>query len=145
MKKKPENEMQNPLEATNLAFFGTMAVEGEAEGFLKGYDPVTNLVFMIGIIVANVPEGLLATVTVSLTLTAKRLSYKAVLVKNLESVETLGSTTCICSDKTGTLTQNRMTVQHVYVNDKIVETPTTSEAWTSQRGDILNDKAFVSL
>ena len=59
-------------------------------GFVKGYDPVTNLVFMIGIIVANVPEGLLATVTVSLTLTAKRLSYKQVLVKNLESVETLG-------------------------------------------------------
>ena len=59
----------------------------------------SNLVFMIGIIVANVPEGLLATVTVSLTLTAKRLAKKQVLVKQLEAVETLGSTTCICSDK----------------------------------------------
>ena len=74
---------------------------------------IENLVFMIGIIVANVPEGLLATVTVCLTLTAKRMHEKKVLVKNLEGVETLGSTTCICSDKTGTLTQNIMTVARV--------------------------------
>jgi len=73
-------------------------------GVLYKYHPITNLVFAIGIIVANVPEGLLATVTVSLALTAQRMAYKMVLVKNLESVETLGSTSCICSDKTGTLT-----------------------------------------
>jgi sodium/potassium-transporting ATPase subunit alpha len=65
----------------------------------------------IGIIVANVPEGLLGCITVSLAITAKRLSEKFVLVKNLEAVETLGSTSCICSDKTGTLTQNKMTVE----------------------------------
>lgn len=65
---------------------------------------VTNLIFAIGIIVANVPEGLLATVVVALTLTAKKLAGLKVLVKNLEGVETLGSTSCICSDKTGTLT-----------------------------------------
>jgi sodium/potassium-transporting ATPase subunit alpha len=79
-------------------------------GVFYGYKIVTNLVFAIGIIVANVPEGLLATMTVSLALSAKRMAKKMVLVKNLESVETLGSTSCICSDKTGTLTQNRMTV-----------------------------------
>lgn len=82
---------------------------------IKTQDAITSLVFMIGIIVANVPEGLLATVTVSLTLTAKKLKTKAVNVKDLNGVETLGSTTCICSDKTGTLTQNRMTANHVYV------------------------------
>jgi sodium/potassium-transporting ATPase subunit alpha len=90
-------------------------------GIIYGYDIITNLVFAIGIIVANVPEGLLATVTVSLALTAKRMAQKMVLVKNLESVETLGSTSCICSDKTGTLTQNRMTVSHMYFNRKRID------------------------
>ena len=85
-------------------------------GAVYEYDVITNLVFAIGIIVANVPEGLLATVTVSLALTAQRMAGKFVLVKNLESVETLGSTSCICSDKTGTLTQNKMTVSHMYYN-----------------------------
>jgi len=88
-------------------------------GFALDTDPITNLVFMIGIIVANVPEGLLATVTVCLTLTAKRMSDKQVLVKNLEAVETLGSTTCICSDKTGTLTRNDMTVVNVVYDMRI--------------------------
>ena len=88
---------------------------------LKDAELVTNLVFCIGIIVANVPEGLLATVTVSLALTATRMAKKKVLVKNLESVETLGSTSCICSDKTGTLTQNRMTVSQMFFNLSIVD------------------------
>ena len=79
-------------------------------GAIYGYPMVTNLVNAIGIIVANVPEGLLATVTVSLSITAKKMADKNVLVKNLEAVETLGSTTCICSDKTGTLTENKMTI-----------------------------------
>jgi len=85
---------------------------------LKGADLTTNLVFMIGIIVANVPEGLIVTVTVCLTLTAGRMHTKMVLVKNLEGVETLGSTSCICSDKTGTLTQNIMTVARVVYGGK---------------------------
>ena len=94
-------------------------------GAVLGTDWITNLVFMIGIIVANVPEGLLATVTVCLTLTAQRMHSKNVLVKNLESVETLGSTSCICSDKTGTLTQNIMTVAHIVFDQKIWDVDST--------------------
>jgi sodium/potassium-transporting ATPase subunit alpha len=92
-----------------------------------GYDFLEAVVFLIGIIVANVPEGLLATVTVCLTLTAQRMKAKNVLVKQLESVETLGSTSCICSDKTGTLTQNVMTVAHVFYGFKVCKTLDTME------------------
>ncbi|RMX45475.1 hypothetical protein pdam_00019733, partial [Pocillopora damicornis] len=94
---------------------------------ILGYHWLTACIFLIGIIVANVPEGLLATVTVCLTLTAKRMAAKNCLVKNLESVETLGSTSTICSDKTGTLTQNRMTVAHMWFDDKIFEADTTED------------------
>lgn len=69
-----------------------------------------NLIFAIGIIVANVPEGLLPTVTLALSLASKRMAKRNALIKQLESVETLGSTTVICTDKTGTLTQNKMAI-----------------------------------
>lgn len=73
-----------------------------------------NLIFAIGIIVANVPEGLLPTVTLALSLASRRMAKRNALIKQLESVETLGSTTVICTDKTGTLTQNKMAVNSVF-------------------------------
>jgi sodium/potassium-transporting ATPase subunit alpha len=78
-------------------------------------------VFCIGLFVANVPEGLLPTVTLSLAMATTRMAKKNALVKSLPSVETLGSTTVICSDKTGTLTENRMTVAEVYVDGSRIE------------------------
>merc|ERR1719187_2255170 len=104
--------------------------------FILGYNWLDAVIFLIGIIAANVPEGLLATVTVCLTLTAKRMASKNCLVKNLEAVETLGSTSCICSDKTGTLTQNRMTVAHMWFDNKIHEADTTED----QSGSDINYK-----
>merc|ERR1712218_535655 len=95
------------------------------------------VIFLIGIIVANVPEGLLAIVTVCLTLTAKRMASKNCLVKNLEAVETLGSTSTICSDKTGTLTQNRMTVAHMWFDNAIHEADTSED----QSGVSMNKNA----
>eukprot|EP01113_Clastostelium_recurvatum_P023603 TRINITY_DN2814_c0_g2_i2.p1 TRINITY_DN2814_c0_g2~~TRINITY_DN2814_c0_g2_i2.p1 ORF type:complete len:882 (+),score=222.79 TRINITY_DN2814_c0_g2_i2:1433-4078(+) len=88
-------------------------------GFAVKVHWIANVVFAIGIIVANVPEGLLPTVTVALSVTAKALARKNVLVKNLASVETLGSCSTICSDKTGTLTQNKMTVAHLVYDGRI--------------------------
>ncbi|XP_011883537.1 PREDICTED: sodium/potassium-transporting ATPase subunit alpha-like [Vollenhovia emeryi] len=93
-----------------------------------GHDWIDSVVFLIGIIVANVPEGIVATMTVSLTLTAKKMASKNCLVKNLEAVETLGCTAVICSDKTGTLTQNKMTVRHVWYDGQLREVM-ASDTW----------------
>lgn len=77
--------------------------------------------FAIGLIVANVPEGLLPTLSLSLAVAVQRMVKEHSLVKRLSSVETLGSTTVICTDKTGTLTQNEMTVREIFVGNKAIE------------------------
>ena len=86
-----------------------------------GIDAITSFIFAVGIIVANVPEGLSLAITVSLSNAAKTLAKKSVLVKSLNDVETLGSVSVICSDKTGTLTRNQMTVMSVFDCSKINE------------------------
>jgi len=79
-----------------------------------GLPPTDGFLFAIGVTVALVPEGLLPTVTLSLAVGAQRMAGRNALVRRLESVETLGSTTFICTDKTGTLTRNQMTVVDVW-------------------------------
>ncbi|MEM4524923.1 MAG: cation-transporting P-type ATPase [Methanothermobacter sp.] len=83
--------------------------------------PSLAFIFAIGLMVANVPEGLLPTVTLSLATSARKMVKDNALIKRLSSVETLGSTTIICTDKTGTLTRNEMTVRKVWVPYKIID------------------------
>ncbi|XP_033866927.1 sodium/potassium-transporting ATPase subunit alpha-1-like isoform X2 [Acipenser ruthenus] len=92
---------------------------------IHGYSWLEAVIFLIGIIFAIVPKALLATVKVCFPLTGKRMARKNCLVKNLEAVETLGSISTICCDKTGTLTQNRMTVVHMWFDNQIHEADTT--------------------
>ncbi|HIJ86772.1 MAG TPA: cation-transporting P-type ATPase [Desulfuromonadales bacterium] len=80
-------------------------------GVLVGRGFWDNFLFAIGIIIATVPEGLLPTVTLSLAMGSKRMARRNALVKNLNAVQALGSVDLICTDKTGTLTQNLMTVK----------------------------------
>lgn len=83
-------------------------------GFLIGKGFWENFLFAIGIIIAFVPEGLLPTVTLSLAMGSIRMAKKKALIKRLNAVETLGSVTVICTDKTGTITQNKMEVKEFY-------------------------------
>jgi magnesium-transporting ATPase (P-type) len=100
--------------AGGVAFFGASTLLGQ---------PVADgLLFSIGVIVALVPEGLLPTLTLSLALSATRMAHRGALVRRLESVETLGATTVICSDKTGTMTTNQMTVRAVVTSTMQAET-----------------------
>ncbi|KAF8925669.1 hypothetical protein EDD21DRAFT_390024 [Dissophora ornata] len=177
--RNPHNEHKNPLEANNLAFNGSLVVNGEGYGlvirtgdntvlgqiagltagedsgksplsreiddfvkiiatiaigtavifFLIGYFVVYNgqgssaisntLNFAIGIFVAWVPEGLPATVTMLLTIAAKRMAQQNVLVKDLTGVETLGAITLLATDKTGTLTRNQMTVTNIWSSNNM--------------------------
>ncbi len=160
-------------EANNLAFFGTLAVAGTAEGIVistgantvfgrivkmtvdSGDEGSTtlqaemhhfivvtamfslavgvvffcagvlnrtrlihNLVYSIGMFVSNIPEGLIATVTVALTASARRMANRNVLIKRLDAIESLGSSTVICSDKTGTLTRNCMHVSSIFYDGR---------------------------
>lgn len=82
------------------------------------YEFFTSFTYFIAIVIANVPEGLPVTLTACMTLTSKRMASKNCLVKKLEAIETLGCCNVICSDKTGTLTQNKMKVVHMYYDNQ---------------------------
>ncbi|MDU6036757.1 MAG: calcium-translocating P-type ATPase, PMCA-type [Clostridium butyricum] len=90
-------------------------------GIIRGNDITEMFLLGVSLAVAAIPEGLAAIVTVALALGVSRMLKRNALVRKLPAVETLGCTSVICSDKTGTLTQNKMTVKEVYINGRIHE------------------------
>jgi Ca2+-transporting ATPase len=137
-------EEQTPLQRRLARLGGVLAVAAlvliivvSAISLLRGEDRMTMFMTSISMAVAAIPEGLPAVVTIALALGARTMLKKNSLIRNLPSVETLGSVTVICSDKTGTLTQNRMTLTSVVTEREYsIEEVVTNEK--GGRGSILS-------
>ena len=124
--------------------FATLAVCGLvfAIGVLRGIPALTMFMTAISLAIAAVPEGLAAVVTICLALGLQRMVRRHALLRKLPAVETLGSATTICSDKTGTLTKNEMTVVRVYSDGEMINV--TGEGY-DPRGDFFQEGSEVDV
>jgi len=109
-------------------------------GVLSGQDMGKMFVWGVALAVAVIPEALPAVVTISLALGVRRLVKKKALIRTLPSVETLGATTVICSDKTGTLTQDQMTIRKIYTDRKMIDV--TGSGYSPEGEFLFEGKTF---
>ncbi|MDD3642189.1 MAG: HAD-IC family P-type ATPase [Candidatus Krumholzibacteria bacterium] len=91
-------------------------------GLVRGYEAVEMLMFSVAVAVSAIPEGLPAVISVTLALGVRRMAGRGAIIRRMSAVETLGSTLVICTDKTGTLTRNQMTVRRIWAGGRIFET-----------------------
>ena len=108
---------------------------------IKGESLIDSFMMAVALAVSAVPEGLPGIMTVTLALGARKLAKKGAIIRKLSSVETLGSTTVICSDKTGTLTKGEMMVREVYTNDQTIKV--TGDGY-EPKGDFIQNEVIIN-
>jgi len=111
-------------------------------GLLRGYGPLEMLIWGVSLAVAAVPEALPAVVTGALAIGMYVMAKRNAIVKKLPAVETLGCTTIICSDKTGTMTKGEMTIRKIYINDKFID---VTGVGYEPKGDFLYNNEKIKL
>jgi len=141
----PEEPSPLQLKLKSLGvILGVVAIVAGAALFairiLAGESIIESFMIAVALAVSAVPEGLLAVVTVALALGVNRMSKKNAIVRRLSRVETLGSVTMICSDKTGTLTKDEMTVKRAFVGGRFLE---ITGAGYEPKGEVLRDGAPI--
>ena len=116
-----QREMERVTRVVSAIAVGVGVIIFGLSVLAAGMNPGEGFLFALGMIVAFVPEGLLPTVTLSLAMGVQRMARRKAIVKRLSAVETLGCTSVICTDKTGTLTQNAMTVREIRLGGRRIE------------------------